>query len=429
MMFGLAAALGACSAKNSDAPTPNGSAGAASDTGAAGAASNGPVAGEVLGPTGFRHPGVLVNRAQLDFLKAKLAASAEPWTSALAKAKASAYGSLDYAPHPVASVNCGSYSKPDEGCSAEQSDAIAAYTHALFWALTGDEASAKKSIEIMNAWSAILKTHTLSNALPQSGWTGSVFTRAAEIMRYTYDGWSAADVEQFATMLKTAYLPITIAGTASTVGGKYGLTANGNWEAVMIEASTAIAVFTDDQDTFKTALDMWRARTPSYIYLKADGDLPVKPPGPVFTTEQLQTFWGGLAGPQTQFLADGMGQEACRDFHHLEYGFAGIVDTAETALIQGVDLYTEQGPRIVAGLEFNAQFLIGGVIPSWLCAGALALQSGHSWEIAYNEYANRQGLNLPNTKQFLAKIRPTDADHHMVWETLTHAEVGAIGIH
>src|SRR5207248_435389 len=99
-----------------------------------------------------------------------------------------------------------------------------------------------------------------------------------------------------------AYLPITIAGTANTAGGKYGLTANGNWEAVMIEASTAIAVFTDDQATFAKALDMWRARTPSYIYMLSDGPLPVNPPGPTYDATQLQTFWGG----QTQFLADGM---------------------------------------------------------------------------------------------------------------------------
>jgi len=366
---------------------------------------------------------VLVTRAQLEFVKARVAAGAEPWTSALNLAKASSYGSLSYTAKPWASVDCGPYSMPNNGCSDEQSDAIAAYTHALFWVITGDEASAKKSIEIMNAWSAVLKTHTLSNALPESGWTGSVFTRAAELMRYTYDGWSAADVARFQLMLTTAYLPITIAGTANTAGGKYGLTANGNWEAVMIEASAAIGVFTDDRATFNTALDMWRARTPSYIYLKSDGALPVNPPGPKYDATQLQTFWGG----QTQFLADGMGQEACRDFHHLEYGFAGLVDTAETAKIQGVDLYGEQAERIVAGLEFNASFLVGAPIPSWLCGGVLQLQSGHSWEIAYNEYANRRGLSLPNTQKFIAKIRPTDADHHMVWETLTHAEVGAVG--
>ena len=156
-------------------------------------------------------------------------------------------------------------------------------------------------------------------------------------------------------MLKTAYLPLTLAGTAMTSGGQYHLVANGNWEAVMIEASMAIGVFNDDRDTFEKALSMWRARVPSYIYMKSDGALPVSPPGTSYDATQLGTYWGNL----TQWPEDGIGQETCRDFHHLEYGFAGIVNAAETALIQGIDLYGEQAARLVAGFEFNAQFLDG----------------------------------------------------------------------
>src|SRR5262249_4298785 len=158
-------------------------------------------------PAGFRHPGVLVTRASLDFVKAKIAAHAEPWSSALDHAKASPLGSLSYTPTPFASVDCGSNSSnPSNGCKEEQSDADAAYTHALLWYLTGDEAHAKKSIEIMNAWSAVLKTHTASNAPVQSGWTGAVFPRAAEIIRYTFGGWPEDEVRRMATMLTTAYL-------------------------------------------------------------------------------------------------------------------------------------------------------------------------------------------------------------------------------
>jgi hypothetical protein len=53
------------------------------------------------------------------------------------------------------------------------------------------------------------------------------------------------------------------------------------------------------------------------------------------------------------------------------------------------------------------------------------------WEIAYNHYANRLGMPLPNMKQLIGKpgFRPTDVDHHLAWETLTHAEIGNVGIH
>src|SRR3954469_7342671 len=49
---------------------------------------------------GFYHPGVLVNRAQLDLIKAKVAAGAEPWKTAFEATKTSDYGALTYTPHP-----------------------------------------------------------------------------------------------------------------------------------------------------------------------------------------------------------------------------------------------------------------------------------------------------------------------------------------
>src|SRR4051812_34141500 len=70
--------------------------------------------------TGFYHPGVLVNREQLDFVKAKIAAGAEPWKSAFEAAKASEFGAREYVPKARATVECGPYSKPDLGCKDEQ---------------------------------------------------------------------------------------------------------------------------------------------------------------------------------------------------------------------------------------------------------------------------------------------------------------------
>ena len=67
----------------------------------------------------FRHPGVLVNMDQLNFVKAKIASGAEPWSSGFAAALASSYASTTYAPQPVADVVGWSDSNPDVGCSAE----------------------------------------------------------------------------------------------------------------------------------------------------------------------------------------------------------------------------------------------------------------------------------------------------------------------
>src|SRR5215472_9451251 len=65
----------------------------------------------------FRHPGILVNQAQLEFIAAQVNAGIDPWASAFAKASSSSYGSLAYAPKPWATVECGPSSNPNFGCS------------------------------------------------------------------------------------------------------------------------------------------------------------------------------------------------------------------------------------------------------------------------------------------------------------------------
>jgi hypothetical protein len=428
-VFGLAVAtamaVGGCASSRRVGMSASGAPAAEEATGKAAA----PPPANTVHTGSFHHPGILATAQQLDFVKTKIAGGAEPWSAAFKTVQASPLGQLSYKATPFASVDCGrSSNNPRNGCKEEQTDVQAAYTHALIWYFTRNEAHAQKAIEIMDAWSAVLKTHTASNAPPQSGWTGAVFPRAAEIIRHTYGKWPADRVARFATMLKTAYLPITLKGARDPFGSKQ-LVPNGNWEAVMIEASVGIAVFTDDRVAFDRAIAMWRERLPSYMYMKSDGALPVSPPlqpnATPYTAEQIHEYWGG----QTEFNADGMGQEMCRDAHHLEYGYAAMANVAETARIQGIDLYGPQKQRIVAAYEFATQFLAGDPIPSWLCGGKLDLKGAiHNWEIGYNHFANRLGIPMPNTKRYIAKIRPTDANHHMIWETLTHAEVGGAGL-
>jgi Alginate lyase len=368
------------------------------------------------GAGGFVHPGILVQKGQLDFLKAKVGASADPWSAAFKSASGSSYASPTYMPQPIATVDCGSYSNPDIGCDAEKDDVAAAYTHALLWYLTGEEAHAQKAIEIMNAWSSVLKAHTNSNAPLQSAWCASVFPRAAEIIRYTYTGWAEADVAAFATMLKDVYLPEVVHGAPND---------NGNWELSMAEATMAIGVFLDDQETFDAAVTLWKKRVPAYIYLTSDGPVPVPPPGGSAKSQaQIVSYWQG----QSTFV-DGIAQETCRDFGHTQLGFAAMINAAETARIQGVDLYTLESKRITAGYEFHANYLDGAAAPSWLCGGTLSqVTPTETWEIGYNAYATRQSLALPLTAKVIAKVRPTGVNHMMAWETLTHAEVGSVGL-
>jgi hypothetical protein len=51
-----------------------------------------------------------------------------------------------------------------------------------------------------------------------------------------------------------------------------------------------------------------------------------------------------------------------------------------------------------------------------------------TFEVGYNHYVNRKGVAMPHTLAFILSKRPTNRGHHIVWETMTHAELGSVGI-
>ena len=364
--------------------------------------------GKPAKPAGFVHPGVLVNRAQLDEIKRRVAAGIEPQKSAFEALKNSRWGARDYVAQPRQTVECGSNSRPDFGCKSEQADSEAAYGQALLWYITGDKTYAQNAIAILNAWSHTLTGgHTNANGQVQASWAGDVFPRAAEIMRYSNSGWSDADVAQFQNMLTTQFLPNLIHGTCE----------NGNKELTISEALVNIGVFNDNRAVFEHGLRMWRGRAPAYIYLKADGPKPIEPPG------CGPALWGNK-GFTPQFV-EGLLQETARDSGHANMALAGMVDAAETARQQGIDLYGEQAKRIMAALEFQAQYLPPN---SAAPPENLEFNLHPTWEIAYNEFHDRLGYNLPKMAAVLPGNRPTGVNHHMAWETFTHAGMGNIGL-
>ncbi|GAB2565549.1 hypothetical protein Aab01nite_47330 [Paractinoplanes abujensis] len=362
--------------------------------------------GQAAAPATFAHPGVLVSRAQLDFVKGKVSAGAQPWAAAYTQMVSSRYASLSRTPKPRATVECGSYSNPNNGCTDEREDALAAYTDALIWYIGGNPAYAQKSIALMDAWSATVKAHTNSNAPLQTGWAGSVWPRAAEIIKYTYSGWP--NQARFATMLRTVYLPTVIGGSSS----------NGNWELSMMEAAAGISVFLDDRASYDRAITRFKARTAAYVYVTADGSQPKYPPvGSVDTRAELISYWQG----QSTFV-DGLSQETCRDFVHTGYGLSAISHVAETTRIQGEDLWPEVSDRMRHALGFHTKFENGTAVPANICGGSVVKGLGPVTEVAYNALANRLGIAMSNSKTYTEARRPQGTNNLFVaWETLTHA--------
>ncbi|WP_202864605.1 alginate lyase family protein [Micromonospora endolithica] len=358
--------------------------------------------------SGFVHPGVLVSGTQLDFVIGKVQAGEEPWLSAWLALRRSRYADLGWHPEPIAVVECGYYSQPDRGCTREAEDAVAAYTHALLWVFTRDTRYAEKAVQILDAWAQVLRRHANSNAQLQAGWSGATFVRAAELIKHTYPQWSPARSARAERMFRNVFLPQV---TSSLKGYKAG-----NWGLIMLDAVVGISVFLDDRASFFQALDVWRLRMRAYVYVAADGPTPHVPPDGAFTKQRLVEYWGG----QTR-LVDGMAQETCRDLLHTGWGLAAAAHVAETAWIQGVDLYAEARKRLIPALEFHADFEMGAPVPPWLCGGQLQTGLDPLPEIAYNHYRVRMGFDLPVTRELVESRRPAGPAFFYAWETLTHA--------
>ena len=125
----------------------------------------------------------------------------------------------------------------------------------------------------------------------------------------------------------------------------------------------------------------------------------------------------------------GVCQETCRDFGHMQMGFGAAINAAATFFAQGVDVFAEEAPRLVAASEFAAKYLLGAPAPAELCSGAgLKLARVATFEVAYAALAARLGHAMPLTWQRITTaVRQVAGQDGIVsvWETLTHGEPAA----
>jgi hypothetical protein len=398
----------------------------------------------VAAQTVFQHPGVLLSKAQLDFVKAQVNAHVNPFYQEFLNAQASIYGQTTaytpLGPYPGGLNQCGSSSTPDNGCSAADQDSTTAYVQALLWYITGNKIYATNAINIMNTYAQNFKgwagfttgypcpgvAATCSNGPVQAGWDSTKWPRAAEIIRYSNAGWAATDIQAFSTMLTNIYEPQIYNGSGD----------NGNWELAMIEGMMGIAVFNEDSALLAHAQLYWSQRVPAYFYYDPIDQGTPQP----FPRNTGSTTWNG----QVIFNASvsGICQETCRDLKHTSYGIASAINAAETDYLQGGTLYASQEPRLITGLEFNANLedqglsITGTSLPvaSDMCTNdtngkermTVTLGEGYTWVIAYNHFHNRLGQSMPWSVQWIAhgvlpNTLPVDVGGHMiVFEPLTH---------
>jgi len=329
------------------------------------------------------HPGAINNKADLDFVKAKIAANEQPWAG-------------EYIEMRNFRATAGTYTTAPTTEDGQKLDGQKAYANALAWYYSGNVTYANNAIGILNMWARTFNgyTPTVGQNQLQGAWIGTLLGPAAEIMR-GYTGWASADMLAVQDMFKTKFYPVL--NVMSTW--------NGNVDLTQISAMLSIAVFCEDETEFNLGIQRLNARNPRFFYL---------------TSEGLPSNSGEWFAPSS--WVNGLTQESCRDNgHHTQFAMAAALAAAETAWNQGVDIYGNNSLRYSSALELLASQLLNRNMNT--CANTTITNTlMATWEIGYNHYANRKGMDMPNTRQLMTtRSRLTGAsDWNIFYEHLTH---------
>ena len=299
--------------------------------------------------------------------------------------------SLDYKPMPLANVIRGPSNDPNVGSSDFSRDGIAAYAHALQWWMTGKKDHASKAIEIIKAGSVTLESIGGHDAGLLVGIAELSYCNAAELIRHSDAGWPAEDQEQFEQMLRKVFYPVI---------KEFYPSANGNWDAAMIQTMLAMGVFLEDRAMFDQAATYFR-----------QGE--------------------GNGAIENYFNEFGECQESGRDQNHTQMGLGFLGCACEIAWKQGVDLYSSADNRLALGFEYTAKFNLGNDVRyepyesfegryhykkiSTISRGRFA----PIYERIVHHYHDRMGMDMKYCREVADKRRPEKlSTTHMPWGTL-----------
>ncbi len=334
----------------------------------------------------FIHPGALNTQPELDFVASMIKKGFQPWSGKFNEVKG------------IATGNGGD----------QKANGRKAYAAALAWHYTGEESYAKQAIGVLNGWNSGFPVDNGQYQL-QCAWIGALLGPAAELM-LTYPGWAAADIAKVRAMFKNTFYPPL---------NKMSLW-NGNVDLTQISAMLSIAVFMEDTTEFNLAITRLNKRNPAYFYLDSDRAQSRLYGG------SSDNAWADANGNAPTAWVNGLTQETCRDNdHHAQYAMSAAFEAAEIAWHQGVDIYTPNQARYTAVLELMATQITTGKMQGTCQNNNTTADRFDTWEIGYNHYHNRKGIDLPNTlKAINQEIRPKgQSDWNIFYESLTHVDL------
>jgi hypothetical protein len=321
--------------------------------------------------TPFVHPGALFKLSDLQRMKYMVEAGVEPWLTSYNELKADPKASYSYT---VLGNSSWTVVNREGLHNAEfESDVTAAYLNSLMWSITSDSRHAEKAVEIFNRWSNLTEVTGGGTEALNAGLYAWKLVEAAEIIKSTYTGWAAADLQKFKDMLvypgysKTG-VPASVTANNGTFywriyNGDSGR--HGNQDLIAWRAMISMGVFLDNRVMYDRALRYFKGlphRTDDIPY--ATG--PSTPGTESATNTYFNTYtnskqttvadWGYNGVMRNYVWENGQNQESSRDQQHAFFGLGIMEGISEVAWNQGDGVWNYLDNRMLKGIEFMGRY-------------------------------------------------------------------------
>jgi hypothetical protein len=321
----------------------------------------------------FIHPGISHKQSDLDRMKALVDAQVNPWYAAYSDLKNNSMAKYDYVVR--GKDTCRIIVQDGVNFVAFRNDSKAAYLNALMWAVTGDERHAQKCVEIFNAWCNLTSFQGGGTESLNAGRVAWQMIEAAEIIKNTYSGWAAADVQRFKDMLvypgySNTAKPASVNNNNGTFywrvyqgdSGRHGNQDLFGWRVVM-----AMGIFLDNPVMFDRAYRYFTKQPHRADDIPYESGPPTGSDKITAQTDYLITYQAtakqntipdyGYNGVLDYYiLENGQCQESARDQEHTALGAGVVASMAEMAWNQGYDIYSLYNNRILKGYEWAMRY-------------------------------------------------------------------------
>ena len=335
----------------------------------------------------FVHPGILHTTKSIERMRAQIADKEYPAYGSFELLKSHHCSQADYQPFGPFEVIARDGEFRHTKSKMEQ-DFSAVYQNALMWVLTGEKAHAEKSLELLLGYAGTLKRIPETNDAPLLvGLEGLKIIYATEMLRHTYKKMTVVQFNEISRMIRNVFLPVM-----ENFYHRKPYT-NGNWGPIVTKAYMAAAILWDNEEMYDKAVDF-------YLHANDNG-----------------TIAHYISGNTGQI------QESGRDQGHCMLGIGALATVCEIAWQQGDDLYSALDNRLMKGFEYVAKYNLGYNVPFAVWKDVTGKYSNWTeisdkgrgrympvFEMVYNHFVIRKGMQMPYTEKVLQQIRPEGYD-------------------